>query len=315
MATNYKFSSPMLAKLTEDYFDNIDWIYEQKLDGERVLAFKSGSDVRLVSRNNKTLNKSYPELVEAIKGEKKDFVVDGEVVAFSDGKSDFSKLQNRMHLSDEAKIKSTGTKVYYYLFDILHLGNKNVEKLSQIERKKILKQSLSFHEPVRYLPHIAGSGVKYHREACRKGWEGIIAKDGKASYVHSRSSSWLKFKCTAEQELVIAGFTEPQGSRAGFGALLLGFYRKGKLVYAGKVGTGFDENELKSMTKSFKNLEVKKNQFDEGYKSESGAHFISPRLVAQIGFTEWTSDDKLRHPRFLGLRRDKSAKSVVKESR
>lgn len=314
MATDMRFRVPMLATLTEDYFDNENWIFERKLDGERALAYKSGSEIKLLSRNNKDLNFKYPELVAALKKEKNDFIVDGEIVVLVKGKTDFTRLGERMFLSNEHSVNLSTVKVNFFLFDILELNGQSTEKVAQIERKLLLKKSLKFYEPVRYLEHIKKNGLKYHEMACGKGWEGIIAKDAKASYVHLRSRSWLKFKCAAGQEMVIAGYTDPQGSRTGFGALLLGFYRKGKLVYAGRVGTGFSDQLLSELLKKLKKLETDKNPFAEGKFSLRGVHFVSPKLVGEIGFTEWTKDDSLRHPRFLGLRADKPARQVKKET-
>ena len=156
-------------------------------------------------------------------------------------------------------------------------------------------------------------GEKFHRQACQKGWEGIIAKDIKSQYVHSRSKKWLKFKCVNRQELVIGGYTEPQGERIGFGALLVGYYEKGKLCYAGKVGTGYDDETLKKMHQKMKKMERKTNPFDDEVK-ENNVHWLRPKLVGEFGFTEWTKDNKLRHPRFIGLRDDKKAKKVRKET-
>lgn len=307
------WTSPMLAKLTHDHFSNPEWIYERKLDGERCLAFISSGKVILKSRNNKDIGVSYPEIVEAL--EKSGFsqgIVDGEIVAFEGNKTSFAKLQNRMHVKNEEEARGK-EKVYYYIFDVLHAGQYDLTRLPLNERKKVVKNIMRYQDPLRYLPHRREKGLEYYEQACSKGWEGIIAKNGRSRYVHSRSSQWLKFKCVHEQELVVGGFTEPQGSRIGLGALLLGYYQKDKLRYAGKVGTGFDDKTLSDLRKKLDKLETGENPFYRDEGAEKGVHWVKPRLVAQIGFTEWTGDNRLRHPRFLGLRRDKEPKKVKKE--
>lgn len=156
-------------------------------------------------------------------------------------------------------------------------------------------------------------GIKFYKEACQKGWEGLIAKHQGSSYVHSRSSKWLKFKCIKQQEFVIGGYTDPHGERVGFGALLLGFYREDHLVYAGKVGTGFDNQTLKRLGEKLKAIRRDTSPYDQGEPERNGVHFVSPELVCEVAFSEWTKDDRLRHPRYKGLRRDKSSKDVHQE--
>ncbi len=308
-----KFVEPMLAELTENYFDDKDWIFEKKLDGERVLAYKSGGNVQLKSRNGNLVNISYPEIVAELEKIDSDFVIDGEVTSLTGSISDFSKLQSRMHVATKEKALQTGVKIHYYVFDVLYFEGYLTEKMPLEQRKMILKDGLTFSKLVKYLPHINGKGIAYRSRACQKGWEGVIAKDKTAPYVHKRSSRWLKFKCSNEQELVVGGYTCPKGSRIGLGALLLGFYEKGKFKYAGKVGTGFTGDELKDLKYRLSKLEVKKSPFEISAPKDKSARFVKPRLVAEIAFTQWTKDDRLRHPRFLGLRRDKDAKKVIKE--
>jgi DNA ligase D-like protein (predicted ligase) len=305
--------APMLAKLTHDHFSDPDWVFERKLDGERCLAFVRSGEVTLKSRNKKLINISYPEIVESLAGTVGcDCILDGEIVAFEDGISSFARLQNRMHVQDPGQARR-GPAVYYYLFDIVHCGGYDLSSVALRHRKNVLREAVEFKDPVRFLNHRNEHGEKYLGEACEKGWEGIIAKDAASRYVHSRSSKWLKFKCVREQEFVIGGYTEPRGSRHGFGALLIGYYGKGGLQYAGKVGTGYDDQTLTDLGEKLADLETKKNPLPEE-PGGSGVHFVEPRLVAQIGFTEWTDDGKLRHPRFLGLRRDKDPRDVTRES-
>lgn len=307
---------PMLATLTDDYFSDEAWIYERKLDGERCLVFRHGDDLRLMSRNRKELNVRYPELEEALSGlEPQQFIVDGEIVTFEGKRTSFSRLQQRMHIQDRQEALESDIVVYYYVFDLLYLGGYDTTQLSLRERKALLRKAFEYKDPLRFMEHRNENGVEYHQEACARGWEGVIAKDATSAYVHSRSGKWLKFKCANQQELVIGGFTEPHGERIGFGALLLGYYEEDALRYAGKVGTGFDDETLQRLHEELTSLEQDSPPYegdDEGLPS-SEVHWVKPELVAEIGFEEWTEKSRLRHPRFLGLRRDKDAKDVVKE--
>jgi len=299
-----KFIRPELATLTEKYFSDKDWIYEEKFDGIRCIAVKSGGEVSLYSRNHKSLNKDFPEVVKALESKRgRDYVVDGEVVAFEGKVTSFSKLQQR---------KKEKIKVYYYLFDLLIWGDNDLRKDPLLERKKELKSHFPFGGIIRYTTHIKKRGEEYYKRACKKGLEGIIAKNASSPYQSKRTRNWLKFKCSNSQEFVIGGFTKPQGSRVGFGALLVGYYDKGSFKYAGKVGTGYDTSLLKTLSAKLEKIERESCPFATKPK-EKGVHFVRPSLVGEVGFTEWTKDGKLRHPRFLGLRKDKPAKSVRKE--
>ncbi len=305
--------SPMLATLTEDYFSDPDWIFERKLDGERCVVYVQGGEARLGSRNKKEISSSYPELIDALEDLKAgDFIADGEIVAFDNGISSFSRLQSRMQQDspDQKLIKKT--PVFLYLFDLLHAHGHDLTGLPLRARKALLQRLIDFDDPIRYLSHRNEEGEAYREEACEKGWEGIIAKDSTSPYVHSRSKKWLKFKCVANQELVIGGYTPPKGSRIGFGALLVGFYEGDKLRYAGKVGTGYDDETLERLHGKMQQLERKSSPFADEV-DEGEVHYITPELVGEFGFTEWTNDHKLRHPRFLGLRDDKNPKNVKKE--
>jgi DNA ligase D-like protein (predicted ligase) len=305
---------PMLASLTDQRFSDENWIFERKLDGERCIAYKDGDSVSLKSRNRKVINDQYPELVEALeKQAEKRFIVDGEIVAFEDDVTSFSRLQNRMHMDDPEEIRQTGVDVYYYLFDILYFDKYDVTEINQRVRKSLLKKAVSYHDPVRYMIHRNTDGEKYYQEACQKGWEGIIAKKAISPYVHRRSKNWLKFKCINQQEFVIGGFTEPHGERIGFGALLLGYYDGDDLLFAGKVGTGFDNETLQRLKDELDCLERKTPPFVKDDLPKKEIHWVMPKLVAEIGFEEWTQDNKLRQPRFLGLRREKDAEDVVRE--
>jgi DNA ligase D-like protein (predicted ligase) len=298
----------MKAVLTDDRFDDPAWIYERKLDGIRCVAIRDGGATRLLSRNDLPLNGRYPEVAEALDAQAcRQFVVDGEIVALDRGQTSFAKLAARGHHY---------VPVYLYLFDILWLDGRDVRDLPLRVRKRLLRDALKFGGPLRLVPHRNGEGVAFFQEACRKGWEGLIAKRADSRYVSTRSKDWLKFKCAQGQELVVGGFTAPQGSRTDFGALLLGVYEGGELRYAGKVGTGFDTATLHELGAELKALARDTSPFaDPASIKERHVTWVQPRLVAEVGFTEWTRDGRLRHPRFLGLRDDKAAREVVREHR
>ncbi len=304
----------MLATLTHDYFNDESWIYERKLDGERALIFSKNKDISIMSRNEKTLNFRYPEIINFFKKTDLNFVLDGEIVAFDKKLTSFEKLQERIHVSTREEAKKSKVKIYYYIFDIIFFNGFDLSKLNLISRKQILKKSLKFKDPIRYLNYRRKNGLKYYKEACKKGWEGIIAKYSKSNYVHSRSKKWLKFKCVKQQEFIIIGYTDPKGSRVGFGALLLGYYKNGKLRYAGEVGTGFDDESLKFLKNKFNKIKIDSTPLDKSVDiGTEEVHWLEPRLVCEVGFTEWTKHNKLRHPRYKGLREDKNPKDVVKE--
>lgn len=307
-----EWTEPMLAVLTDKRFSDPGWIYERKLDGERVLAFRDGDRIRLMTRNRNEVSDTYPELAEALSGQPaRDFVADGEVVAFDGNVTSFSRLQGRMQIADAEAARRSRIAVHFYIFDLLHLDGHDLTGLPLRDRKAILSRTFRFEDPLRYTPHRNEDGEAYFEEACRKGWEGLIAKDAEAGYTHGRSRDWLKFKCARGQELVIVGFTEPRGRRKGFGALLLGYYEGDRLRYAGKVGTGFDDTFLEDFRATLDARERETPPVDDDIDED--AHWVEPDLVAEIGFTEWTTAGRLRHPRFLGLRRDKPAEDVTRE--
>ena len=306
---------PELATLTRDRFSDPAWFYERKLDGERCLAFRDGGELRLMTRNRKIVSSTYPELVEAFLAQQADdFVLDGEVVAFSDGQTRFAQLQQRMQVARPSADLLRTVPVQYYIFDVLWADGTDLRPQPLRERKQRLAQLLDFADPLRYTEHRIGDGVEFYSEACRLGWEGLIAKRADAPYVAGRTKDWLKFKCENNQEFVIGGYTDPRGSRIGFGALLLGVYDSdGQLVYAGKVGTGFNEQTLHRLYDELSKLEQDRSPFDRGSPRQAGVHWVKPRLVGQVGFSEWTTAGELRHPRFQGLRRDKSPADVIRE--
>lgn len=308
------FIKPMLAQLTDTYFSDNNWIFERKLDGERCLMFKKGNNITLKSRNDKILNKSYPEIVEAFqKISIPDCILDGEIVALKNKITSFALLEGRFSL-DATKKDHAKIPIYYYIFDIIYCDGYFLTHLPLLTRKIILKKTIKFGGKLRYVTHKNTKGELYLKKACKDKWEGLIAKEKHSIYVSKRSSNWLKFKCHNEQEFVIGGYTQPGGHRSHFGALLLGYYENHTLKYAGKVGTGFNDALLAQLGKQLEKHTIKTNPFDNYDLSTKNVSWVRPILVCEIQFTEWTRSGKLRHPSFLGMRRDKSAKEVRKET-
>lgn len=294
---------PMKAVLSDQPFSDPEWIYERKLDGVRCLALRDGGELRMLSRTRHELR--YPELERALAADPcKRFAVDGEIVAFQGGVTSFSRLQRRGREQ---------VAVFLYLFDAVHLDGEDISSLPLRERKGRLRNTLSFRGPVRYSQHRNQAGEEMYSKACDKGLEGIIAKRADSPYRHGRSRDWLKLKCSYEQELVIGGFTAPKGSRTEFGALLVGYHEDGRLRYAGKVGTGFDRETLRDVGARLRELETDSPPFADVHPIPKGTRWTRPELVAQVGFSEWTRDGRLRHPRYMGLRDDKPAPEVVRE--
>jgi bifunctional non-homologous end joining protein LigD len=236
-------------------------------------------------------------------------------VAFEGRHTSFARLQGRLGITDPEVSRASRIRITYYVFDLLHLDGKSTVSLPLTRRKRLLRSAIQFVGPLRYTPHRVADGMAAYQTACERGDEGVIAKLADSTYDGKRSASWLKFKCVRDQEFVIGGYTGPKGSRVGLGALLLGYHEGGELVYAGKVGTGFDEATLRSLHKRLSAKKQDAPPFTRGLVREAGARWVHPELVAQIGFSEWTRDGKLRHPRFQGLRTDKDAADVVRESR
>jgi ATP-dependent DNA ligase len=282
---------PMAATLTGERFSGPDWIFERKLDGIRIIAYKSGGEVKLFSRNQLPQNGSYPRVAQAIAELPfEQVILDGEATGG----------WGRLGPAD------------YHVFDILWLDGRLLTALPLAERQALLRNiplqgALARVEPLQ--------DPRPWERACREGWEGVIAKRRDAPYEHKRSRLWLKMKCEATQELVIGGFTDPQGSRAGLGALLVGYHEKDDFIFAGKVGTGFDTKLLLDLRRRLDAIEIEKPPFTRGKGlPRVRAHWVKPELVVQVAFLEWTGHDKLRHPRLLGVRFDKAATDVVREN-
>lgn len=294
---------PMKAVLSHTPFSDPDWIFERKLDGIRCLAIARPGEATLLSRNQLSLDGRFPEVARAMEAAGEDLVVDGEVVAFAGGQTSFSRLQQR---------GSTHVPVFFYVFDLLHLAGHDTTALPLRARKRLLRRALRYRDPLRLSAYRREGGEALLQEACRRGWEGLIAKREESPYVHGRSNDWLKLKCLGAQELVVGGYTAPQGSRTDLGALLLGYYENGRLRYAGRVGTGFTQATLAELAGLLGPLKRSRSPFADDVRV-AGATWVEPELVAEIRFTEWTRDGRLRHPVFAGLRDDKAAADVVRE--
>jgi DNA ligase D-like protein (predicted ligase) len=261
------------------------------------------------------MTRTFPEVAEALDRQRATtFEVDGEVVAFDGPRTSFSRLQPRMHVVDARRAGRMGVPVFLYVFDVLRDASGDVTGEQLLDRKRRLRRLLDFTGPIRYTPHRVHGDEGWFASICARGWEGVIAKRADAAYTRGRTDRWLKFKCEAGQELVVVGWTDPQRSRVALGALMLGYYQDGDLVYAGKVGTGFSDSVLRDLHGRLRSIELDESPCTRGRLPRAGAHWAQPKLVAQVAFTEWTRDGQLRHPRYLGLREDKPARDVVREA-
>jgi bifunctional non-homologous end joining protein LigD len=276
---------PMAATLTQERFTGPEWIFERKLDGIRLVAFKRGSEIRLLSRNQ--LPQNLPTIAAAMADLPADeIILDGE-------------------LTWEAQT------IAYHVFDIMRLDGCDVTSLPLDARRALLEQ-LPLPSPFQRVPAL--DDAKPWERACREGWEGVVAKRRDSRYEHRRSPHWLKMKCEATQELVVGGFTDPQGSRVGLGALLVGYFEADDFVFAGKIGTGFDRKLLRDLRDRLDRLEIAASPFTRFTGlPRLRAHWARPEIVVQVAFIEWTVNGKLRHPRLLGVRYDKAAREVIRE--
>lgn len=302
---------PQLATLVDTAPDTADWLHELKFDGYRILAFKQGKNVRLMTRNQNNWTDSFKNVAHAIKNlAAKNIVLDGEMVLLDeDGKSSFQLLQNstKQHKNPD---------FIYYIFDIIFYEKYNLKNLPLIERKEILAAIIAddAESALRLSSFIIGSGKEIFKKSCRMGMEGIVSKEIDSVYEEKRTKTWLKVKCVQRQEFVIGGYTRPQGSREGFGSLFLGTYNnKKELVFCGNVGTGFTQASLKTIYKKLQRYRSSTNPFTTRPPGVTTAIWVKPKLVCEVEFIEWTSDGNLRHPSFKGLRADKPAFKIKKE--
>jgi DNA ligase D-like protein (predicted ligase) len=304
----------MLATLTDRRDFGEDWLLERKLDGERCVARKDGADVRLESRTGKDLTGTYPEVRAAVAAQPaRRLLLDGEVVAYDGEQTSFSRLQQRLGVTKPSPEQMNAYPVVYCVFDLLEIDGEDLTGRPLLERRARLETAIRPSAALQLTEAWRGDSERRFAEACRSGWEGLIAKRADAPYTSGRSKDWLKLKCAWEQEFVIGGYTDPAGSRTDFGALLVGYYEDGKLRYAGKVGTGYAAATLRDLGARLRELEIPESPFVDARPVPRGTHWTRPELVAQIGFAEWTRDGRLRQPRFLGLRDDKRPAEVVRE--
>ncbi len=296
--------SPMLATLVDKPFHLPGWIYEEKYDGVRILAYKEGPRISLVTRNGIVRTDRYPEVAAAVsKLQPQTLLLDGEVVVF-----------DKRNVSHFQLLQQGKGPVKYAVFDCLYLNGKDSRSAPLRERRETLTQLLRAGGTgtIELSEQLAANGLKAFEVATKRKLEGLVAKNLESRYVEKRSREWLKVKVNRESEFVIGGYTKPGGSRQYLGALLLGVYEGNKLRYAGKVGTGFDTETLRRLSDELKKLRQDKSPFADQVR-EKTATFVRPKLVAQIAYTEWTKDGRLRHPAFLGLRDDKAPQEVRKE--
>ncbi len=278
-----------------------DWLFEPKLDGLRCIAVRNGPDVNLFSRHRLSFNARFPSVVDALRRlPATNFVIDGELVGMIAGRPDFGALQQG------------AAAAQLWAFDLPWLLGRDLRHLPIEDRKALLDRTVTENADLRLVRALEGDPATLFEEACRDGWEGLVAKRLGSSYAAGRSPDWRKLKCGYRQELVVGGFTAPRGTRDGFGALLLGYWDAGQLVYAGKVGTGFARSELAELRRRLEGYERRTSPFRPGTKTDA-ARWVDPELVVEVEFSNWTADGRLRHPRFLGARPDKPSKEVVRE--
>ena len=290
----------MLATLVRRPFHKPGWIYEEKYDGYRILSYKEGDRVTLVSRNEKDRTRVFPAVADAVaKLPAHTLLLDGEVVAFD------RQQVSRFQLLQEGNLVPS-----YAVFDCLYENGRDLRKEPLSIRRLLMEAAVGKTDRIFASRQLASDGFRAFQLAKRKGYEGLVAKDLSAPYVEGRSTKWLKVKVHQEEEFVIVGYTSPSGSRLHFGALLLGAYQGRQLHYTGKVGTGFSRKTLASLFRLFQPL-IRKTPTVIDPPREAGVTYLAPRLVAQIAFQEWTADRKLRQPVFLGLRDDKTPKECL----
>jgi DNA ligase D-like protein (predicted ligase) len=303
---------PQLARLVAAPPSGDEWLHEIKYDGYRIGARVRKGRVTLYTRNGNDWTGAFPQIAAAVeKLRLDDALIDGEAaMVLPDGRTSFQAMQNASGPSKR------GTLVYF-VFDLLRLNGDNLQALALAERKARLKKLVGAKKtgPIRYSDHIQGNGNAFFAEACRAGLEGIVSKRRDEPYRAGRHGGWLKTKCVQRQEFVIGGFTDPEGVRAGIGALLIGYYEEGRLVFCGKVGTGFTHKVALDLRATLDRIEIKTSPFAPPPSGPLGrhAHWARPDLVCEVVFTEWTSDGKIRHPSFQGLRKDKNPKEIGRE--
>ncbi len=300
------FIKPMLAKETDKPFNNKEWLYEIKWDGYRAVAEINKGDIKLYSRNGNSFNLNYPIVVNELKKIKQQVVLDGEIVILDEnGKSDFQKLQDYENNSNYP--------IGYYIFDLLAINGKPIYDLPLIDRKKMLRKIIPKNPVLKYSDHVIEKGIDFFTAAKEQDLEGIMAKKIASQYhPGSRSNEWLKIKHHKSEDVIVTGFTKPTGSRQYFGALVLAVNTNKGLKYIGHTGSGFTDKQLKEIYALMKPMVTNESPFKETVKTNAPVTWIKPTLIAEIKFTEWTTDGHMRHPIFLRLRDDKSINDMIK---
>jgi len=306
------FIAPQLATLVPAAPSSDDWLHELKFDGYRMVCHLQRGKARFWSRNQKDWTEKFPNLSKALKALPVNAaILDGEVVVVDKvGRSSFQKLQQSM--------KGGASTFVFQIFDLIYLDGYNLTRVPLRERKALLEDLLAGVDakgPLRYSDHVVGNGDRFFKQACAYGIEGIVSKLADSVYESTRTRSWLKVKCTKRQEFVIAGYTPSKKDFPGFGSLILGVYDKGKLVYSGRVGTGFSIKQRLELQKQLDRIAQPEMPFASKPKDPGlrDAHWARPQLVGEVDFTEWTEEGSIRHPSFQGLREDKKARDVVRE--
>ena len=298
----------MLAKETDKAFNSADWIYEIKWDGYRAIADISTNAIQLYSRNGNDFSQNYPLVTTALKSIKHHAVLDGEIVVLNEkGFPDFQKIQHYAN--------NTDLLICYYVFDLLSLDGKDLTHLALTDRKKLLKAMLPKNKVIKYSDHIKENGIAFFNAAVKNNLEGIIAKKADSEYyVGKRSNEWLKIKNHKTADVIICGYTAPTGSRKYFGSLVLGIMKNKILVHAGHAGTGYDIDKLKTVFNLLQPLVQTNSPFSEKIITNNNVTWVKPKIVCEVKFTEWTKDEKLRHPVFLRIRNDKNVKQTTMEA-
>ncbi|WP_216642723.1 non-homologous end-joining DNA ligase [Hydrocarboniclastica marina] len=325
------FRPPMTGKSAKRIFSDDDWLFERKLEGVRCLAVRENGISHLYDRDGELLDANFPDILEALDKLPPDAVVDGEIVAFDGKKMRLAYLEpyldpgnsqpgytlesaNDDHADAEpaaARREKRPPPCWFYLFDLLQVGPYDLRKLPLETRKLLLRNLIRFSKPLRFTDHRRADGEHLFEIACRKDWEGIVAKRAASPYRSARVDDWLKIKCKQRQELVIGGYTVPPGSKGAFGELLIGYFEGQQFRYAGKVGTGFDHQSLGSLKQALDQHRQRQCPFTDPI-DEQNCHWLSPELVCEVGFTAWTRGMKLRQPRYMGLRRGRDARAIVR---
>jgi bifunctional non-homologous end joining protein LigD len=308
---------PMLATLVDDPFSNPEWVFETKWDGFRSVCFIRNGKARFVSRNQLEMTAQYPELIDITKHiDSKEAILDGEIVALDqDGMPRFQLLQPRVGRKGGVEALRGKGRIVYYVFDLIYLDGYDLTACALVERKATLKRILRPSNFIKFSDHVEGNGKEFFRQIEKFKLEGMLAKRAASPYVQKRSADWLKVKTVQRSEVVIAGYTQPRGTRSHFGALVVGLYRDRELHYVAHAGGGFNQKSLEKIYKLMQPLKTERSPFVVTPKTNEPVQWLKPKLVAEVKFSEWTADERLRQPVFIGLREDKKAEQCRFEAK